>query len=58
LAWCYIKLLSMLGAVSSYRDSKKDFKLAYCQKPVKAAVLVNPVKPKVYVQEPEEAFVN
>jgi len=24
-AWCYIKFLSMIGAVTSYRDSKKDF---------------------------------
>lgn len=29
LAWCYIKLLSMIGAVSHYRDSKKEFYLAY-----------------------------
>lgn len=35
LAWCYIKLLSMIGAVSSYRDSKKQFLLEYCTvKPV------------------------
>ncbi len=25
LAWCYIKLLSMIGAISYYRDSKKQF---------------------------------
>ncbi|WP_428660226.1 fatty acid desaturase [Runella sp.] len=25
LAWYYIKFMSMMGAVSSYRDSKKDF---------------------------------
>ena len=29
LAWCYIKLLSLVGAVSHYRDSKKEFYLAY-----------------------------
>jgi len=29
LAWCYIKLLSILGAVTHYRDSKKEFYLAY-----------------------------
>src|ERR1700744_2039967 len=29
LAWCYIKLLSMIGAVTHYRDSKKEFYLAY-----------------------------
>jgi hypothetical protein len=48
----------MVGAVSSYRDSKKEFKLAYCQKPVNAIVLPNKVVPKVYIQEPEEAFIN
>ena len=25
IAWCYIKFLSLIGAVSSYRDSKKQF---------------------------------
>jgi stearoyl-CoA desaturase (delta-9 desaturase) len=25
LAWCYIKFLSLIGGVSSYRDSKKEF---------------------------------
>ncbi|MBS1584662.1 MAG: fatty acid desaturase [Bacteroidetes bacterium] len=25
LAWCYVKLLSMIGGVSEYRDSKKQF---------------------------------
>ena len=30
LAWCYIKLLSMVGAVSEYRDSKKQFLQEYC----------------------------
>lgn len=29
LAWCYIRLLSKIGAVSSYRDAKKDFLLKY-----------------------------
>jgi fatty-acid desaturase len=24
-AWCYIKFMSMMGAISSYRDSKKQF---------------------------------
>ena len=33
LAWCYIKFMSMIGAVSWYRDSKKDFYLAYCKAP-------------------------
>jgi fatty-acid desaturase len=29
LAWCYIKFLSLIGAVSHYKDSKKEFYLAY-----------------------------
>lgn len=29
LAWCYIKFMSLIGAVSHYRDSKKEFYLAY-----------------------------
>jgi stearoyl-CoA desaturase (delta-9 desaturase) len=31
MAWYYIKLLNILGAVSSYKDSKKQFYLEYCQ---------------------------
>jgi fatty-acid desaturase len=31
LAWCYIKLLSMIGGVSFYRDSKKQFFEQYHQ---------------------------
>ena len=30
LAYCYIKFLSLIGAVSSYRDSKKDFYRDHC----------------------------
>ncbi len=29
LAWCYIKLLSMIGGVSEYRDAKKQFYAEY-----------------------------
>ncbi len=29
LAWCYIKMMSMLGAVSSYKDNKKQFYTEY-----------------------------
>ena len=29
LAWCYIKLLNIIGAVSSYRDAKKEFLSQY-----------------------------
>jgi stearoyl-CoA desaturase (delta-9 desaturase) len=36
LAWCYIKFMSIIGAVSSYRDSKKQFYLDYCNVPVVA----------------------
>jgi fatty-acid desaturase len=32
LAWLYIKFMYLLGAVSSYRDSKKDFLLKYINK--------------------------
>jgi stearoyl-CoA desaturase (delta-9 desaturase) len=34
MAWYYIKFLSLIGAVSSYRDSKKQFYLEYCPIPV------------------------
>jgi fatty-acid desaturase len=57
LAWCYIKFLSIIGAVSQYRDSKKEFQLAYCQKPVKLVALPIEVT-NTYVKEREEAFVD
>src|ERR1700761_1671756 len=46
LAWCYIKLLSMIGAVSHYRDSKKEFYLAYVPAKVPKAgkVIEEPAK--------------
>jgi fatty-acid desaturase len=31
LAWCYIKLLNIVGAVSTYHDSKKEFLKVYHQ---------------------------
>jgi sn-1 stearoyl-lipid 9-desaturase len=34
-AWYFIKFLSMIGAVSSYNDSKKQFYLEYCDAAVK-----------------------
>jgi stearoyl-CoA desaturase (delta-9 desaturase) len=49
LAWCYIKFLSMIGAVSSYRDSKKQFLLEYCN----AEALIKPV---VKYKEDEKAL--
>ena len=45
LAFCYIKLMSIIGAVSSYRDSKKDFLREYCNGP-------EPVAAPVFVVEP------
>ena len=33
MAWYYIKFLSLIGAVSSYHDSKKQFYLEYCDRP-------------------------
>lgn len=34
MAWYYIKFLSLIGAVSYYRDSKKQFYKEYCNPPV------------------------
>jgi stearoyl-CoA desaturase (delta-9 desaturase) len=36
LAWCYIRALSYIGAVTSYHDSKAQFKKQYLAKPVEA----------------------
>ena len=33
-AWCYIKFMSLIGAVSSYHDSKKEFYAEYYKMPV------------------------
>jgi len=52
LAWCYIKLLSMIGAVSHYRDSKKQFYLDYYHVPVKKAV-----EHKAFVKKRKEILV-
>jgi len=32
-AWHYIKFMNLIGAVSSYHDSKKEFYQEYCNKP-------------------------
>ena len=40
LAWCYIKFMSMIGAVSEYNDSKKQFFIDYCPKQAKKSRLV------------------
>jgi len=50
LAWCYIKLLSMIGAVSHYRDSKKQFYLDY------VTVAKAPVTP-IFVDKPKVELV-
>lgn len=33
LAWCYIKMMSLVGAVSSYKDDKKRFYRQYYRRP-------------------------
>jgi fatty-acid desaturase len=48
MAWYYIKFLSMIGAVSSYNDAKKQFYLEYCDKPKE---VISP-KPEVVSQKP------
>jgi fatty-acid desaturase len=47
MAWYYIKFLSLIGAVSSYHDSKKQFYLEYCDRPVEV------ISPKSVVLRPE-----
>jgi fatty-acid desaturase len=42
MAWYYIKFLSMIGAVSSYRDSKKEFYAEYVVK--QKETVYHPVK--------------
>ncbi len=39
-AWYYIKFMSMIGAVSSYRDSKKQFFAEYVNAPVAVAKVI------------------
>jgi sn-1 stearoyl-lipid 9-desaturase len=34
MAWCYIKFMSLIGAVSSYHDAKKEFNLVYGNKAI------------------------
>jgi len=55
-AWYYIKFMSMIGAVSSYRDSKEQFYSDHygIQKAGKAAVVATPVE--VFLV-PEEALI-
>ena len=54
LAWYYIKFLSMIGAVSSYRDSKKQFYQEY-YKPESQIKIAN--KPYV-IKEKEIVFID
>jgi len=49
LAWCYIKFMSIIGAVSDYRDSKREFYLAYV--PAKKAPAAKP-----YVKKRKEVL--
>lgn len=42
-AWYYIKFMSMIGAVSHYHDSKKQFYKDYIKEPAKATVVTKPV---------------
>lgn len=39
LAWCYIKLLSLVGGVTSYNDGKKDFYKNYYQPSLEAVTV-------------------
>ena len=50
IAWYYIKFMSMVGAVSSYNDSKKQFYLEYCNAP--ATEQKEKVAPELVVVEP------
>src|SRR5476651_1582638 len=50
-AWYYIKFMSMLGAVSSYRDSKKQFFQEYVNAPVAPKVVVVDIDEVVLVDE-------
>ncbi len=49
MAWYYIKFLSLIGAVSSYHDSKKQFYLEYCDRPIEV------ISPKPVVLRAESA---
>jgi fatty-acid desaturase len=54
MAWYYIKFMSIIGAVSSYHDSKKQFYLDYCNVPlvvpVVAVATVKIIAEPVYVK--------
>jgi fatty-acid desaturase len=50
-AWYYIKFMSMIGAISSYNDSKKEFYLEYCKAPVaEKSEFISPKKVLVVVE--------
>jgi len=49
LAWCYIKFLSLIGAVSHYKDSKKEFYLTYVPAKVPKAAKVRREEKKLLV---------
>ena len=53
MAWVYIKFLSLIGGVSSYRDSKQQFLAEYCN--TSPSLKNTTVKPeeKLLVTEPD-----
>jgi len=51
MAWCYIKFLSLIGGVSSYRDSKKQFYLDYYKAHPTAIVEAYVIPDKVLAAE-------
>ena len=51
MAWYYIKFMSLIGAVSSYRDSKKQFYLQYCNVAVVKTAAFVPVEKPILVAE-------
>jgi fatty-acid desaturase len=54
-AWYYIKFMSMIGAVKSYNDSKKQFYQQYCDVP--AAICNDEIKKEVKEELQEEVAV-
>ena len=48
-AWYYIKFMSMIGAISSYKDSKKQFYKDYYRPELNEPVVMELIEPKVVV---------
>lgn len=51
LAWYYIKFMHSIGAVSEYRDSKKEFYIEFCKPPVAVKKELADLKESVLVAE-------